>query len=90
MLRLDWEALSQLDFMTLTNAILNITLNIFSTLNPLIGIKANVWAAKYHEAEEGKKLWKVIVPKEMQKVKCYQQFYITNFIIFFLTELAKV
>ena len=75
--------------MTLTNAILSITLDIFSTFNPLIGIKANVWAAKYHEAEEGKKLWKVIVLKEMQKVKCYQQFYITNFIIFFFNRIGK-
>ena len=61
--------------MTLTNAILGITLDIFSIFNPLIGIKANVWAAKYHEAEEGKKLWKVIVPKKMQKVKFYQKIY---------------
>ena len=27
--------------------------------NQTFGIKANVWAAKYHEAEEGRKLWKV-------------------------------
>ena len=37
--------------------------------NQTFGIKANVWAAKYHEAEEGRKLWKVVVPKEAQKVK---------------------
>lgn len=32
-------------------------------------MKANVWAAKYHAAEEGSKLWKVLVPKDAQKVK---------------------
>ena len=27
---------------------------------------ANVWGAKYHEAEEGKKIWRLVVPKNFQ------------------------
>lgn len=27
---------------------------------------ANVWAAKYHEADEGNKIWRLIVPKNIQ------------------------
>ena len=27
---------------------------------------ANVWGAKYHEAEEGQKIWRLVVPKNVQ------------------------
>ena len=27
---------------------------------------ANVWGAKYHEADDGNKLWRLVVPKTIQ------------------------
>ena len=30
------------------------------------GIMANVWGAKYHEADEGNKIWRLVVPKTIQ------------------------
>ena len=48
--------------------ITKLTIMIFRTFSPKYAIKANIWGAKYHEAEEGKRLWRVLVPKNIQKV----------------------
>ena len=38
-----------------------------TTFCSTIGLKANVWAAKYHKAEEGNKTFRVVVPKNFEK-----------------------
>ena len=51
------------------NVVFPIMRKIFRLFNQAFGIKANVWAAKYHEAGDDRKMWKVLVPKEVQKVR---------------------
>jgi hypothetical protein len=38
-----------------------------TTFCPTYAIKANVWAAKYHEANEGSKTFRLVVPKCFEK-----------------------
>ena len=36
------------------------------TFSQKYGIKANIWGLKYHGAEDGRKIWRVLVPKKLQ------------------------
>ena len=37
-------------------------------------MKGNVWGVKYHKAEEGKQIYRIFVPKDIQKVNYIKKY----------------
>ena len=40
----------------------------FRSFSQSFGMKGNVWGVKYHKAEPGKQIYRIFVPKDIEKV----------------------